>query len=168
MNKPRLMLLSLTSLLISSTANASLENQLTQCAAIQDKLDRLICYDKISSSLSSPTKINSTTQTIAVAAPTTAAVAVNNENSVEDSFGKVKKAEEDEVSKIYFKVNKVSKDAYGALKVTFSNGQVWKQTDSRKYKIKPEQDVFIEKAALGSFLLGSDDRNTTIRVKRLK
>lgn len=167
MIKPRLILLSVASLFISTAAHASLESQLSQCAAIQDKLDRLICYDNLSSSLSSQTKTSVTTETIAVAA-STATVASTAESSVEDSFGKVKKAEEDEVSKIYLEVNKVTKDPYGALKITFNNGQVWKQTDSRSYRIKAEQKVFIEKAALGSFMLGTDDRNTTIRVKRLK
>ncbi|GIU41110.1 hypothetical protein TUM4438_04110 [Shewanella sairae] len=167
MIKPRLILLSVASLFISTTANASLESQLSQCAAIKDKLDRLICYDNLSSSLDSQAKTSVTTEAIAVAA-STATVASTVESSIEDNFGKVKKAEEDEVSKIYLEVNKVTKDPYGALKITFNNGQVWKQTDSRSYRIKAEQKVFIEKAALGSFMLGTDDRNTTIRVKRLK
>ncbi|MCL1139278.1 hypothetical protein [Shewanella pneumatophori] len=169
MIKPRLILLSVASLFISTTAHASLESQLSQCAAIQDKLDRLICYDKLSSSLGSQTKTSIVTESVAVAAPTAAvALAATTESSVEDNFGKVKKAEEDEVSKIYLEVDKVTKDPYGALKITFNNGQIWKQTDSRSYRIKAEQKVFIEKAALGSFMLGTDDRNTTIRVKRLK
>ena len=36
------------------------------------------------------------------------------------------------------------------------------------YQIKAGETVFIEKAALGSFVLGKDSRNSTIRVKRLK
>ena len=161
MNKPRLMLLSLTSLLISSTANASLETQLTQCAAIQDKLDRLICYDKISSSLSSQTKMSSTTEAIAVTAPATTA-----SNQSED-FGRIYKTE-DAIEKIQLQIKSIAKDPRGVLKISFTNGQVWKQIDSTKLKLKDDQIVYIEKAALGSFILGIDGRNTTIRVKRLK
>ncbi|MGS0682749.1 hypothetical protein ACVBIL_16545 [Shewanella sp. 125m-7] len=170
MTKQRLLLLTTASLLISSGAHASVETQLTQCAAIQDKLERLICYDKLSSSLNShPAKTAQlpVTETLAVAASTTAVVSTANKTS-HDDFGQVKKADKEEISKIYLEVAKVSKDAYGALKISFANNQIWKQTDNRTFRIKPGQKVFIEKAAFGSFMLGTDDRNTTIRVKRLK
>ena len=170
MNKQRLLLLTTVSLLISNGAYASVETQLAQCATIQDKLERLICYDNLSSSLSSaPAKSASVpvTDSIAVAVSTTAVVSTT-ANLTQDEFGKAKKADKEEVNKIYLEVANISKDAYGALKISFSNGQVWKQTDNRTFRVKPEQKVFIEKAALGSFMLGTDDRNTTIRVKRLK
>lgn len=167
MNKPRLMLLSLTSLLISSTANASLETQLTQCAAIQDKLDRLICYDKISSSLSSQTKMSSTTEAIAVAAPTAAATTTAIASNPSEDFGRIYKTE-DAIEKIQLQIKSIAKDPRGVLKISFTNGQVWKQIDSTKLKLKDDQIVYIKKAALGSFILGIDGRNTTIRVKRLK
>ena len=168
MIKQHLLLLTTASLLISSGAHASVETQLTQCAAIQDKLERLICYDKLSSSLNS-TKTGQlpVTETVAVAASTTAVASTANKTS-HDDFGQVKKADKEEISKIYLEVAKISKDAYGALKISFANDQVWKQTDNRTFRIKPGQKVFIEKAAFGSFMLGTDDRNTTIRVKRLK
>ncbi|WP_028766636.1 hypothetical protein [Shewanella fidelis] len=167
MNKPRLMLLSLTSLLISSTANASLETQLTQCAAVQDKLERLICYDKISSSLSSKTKISSTTETIAAAAPTAAATTTAIASNPSEDFGQIYKTE-DTIEKIQLQIKSIAKDPRGVLKISFTNGQVWKQTDTTRLKLKDGQTVYIEKAALGSFMLGTDGRNTTIRVKRLK
>nr|WP_150102325.1 hypothetical protein [Shewanella pealeana] len=165
--KAQLLLLTTASLMLSSAAQASIETQLAKCASIGDKLERLICYDNLSSSLGTNTVITKqpVTETVSVAAST--AVVVSTESS-HDNFGKVKKAEAEEVSKIYLDVSKVAKDPYGAMKIHFSNGQVWKQTDSRSFRLKAEQTVYIEKAALGSFMLGSDDRNTTIRVKRLK
>ncbi|WP_299805350.1 hypothetical protein [uncultured Shewanella sp.] len=168
MIKVHLALLTTASLMLSSAAHASIETQLTKCASIGDKLERLICYDKLSSSLSSNTAIpkqQPVTETVTVAASTAAVVSTDSSHA---DFGKVKKAEAEEVSKIYLDVSKVSKDPYGAMKIHFSNGQVWKQTDSRSFRLKAEQTVYIEKAALGSFMLGSDDRNTTIRVKRVK
>ena len=86
----------------------------------------------------------------------------------EDEFGNLRKANANAVDKIYLKIASVTKDPYGALKINFTNGQVWKQTDARHYKLKVDQTVFIEKASLGSFILGSDGRNSSIRVKRLK
>jgi uncharacterized cupredoxin-like copper-binding protein len=172
MIKPYLLLLTTASILLSTFANASVETQLSQCAAVPDKLDRLICYDNLSASLAtnSVTSVSSAPETITVAASATAVASTTNasKNTVEE-FGNIKndKAEQ-EVVVINLTVNKVTKDPYGALKIQFDNGQVWKQTDSRSFKLKPEQQVYIEKAALGSFMLGTKDRNTTIRVKRLK
>jgi hypothetical protein len=172
MIKPSLLLLTTASILLSTFANASVETQLTQCAAVQDKLDRLICYDNLSASLAtkSATSISAEPKTVAVA--TSAAVVtstVDTQTKTVEEFGNIKKDKaEQEVKTINLTVSKVTKDPYGALKIQFDNGQVWKQADSRFFKLKPEQVVYIEKAALGSFILGTKDRNTTIRVKRLK
>ena len=105
--------------------------------------------------------------TPAVAATATVAAKPVSAN-VEDEFGNLRKAKADAIDKIYLEIASITKDPYGALKITFTNGQVWKQTDARHYKLKVDQTVFIEKASLGSFILGSDDRNSSIRVKRLK
>lgn len=153
-------------ILISANATADIKQELTACASITDKLDRLICFDALAQTV----KVTSSTTLAVVGSASVAAkpAPVPLATNIEDEFGNPKKSEVDKVDKIYLEVTSVSKDPYGALKITFSNGQVWKQTDSRRFKVKVDQTVFIEKAALGSFVLGLDDRNTTIRVKRLK
>jgi hypothetical protein len=80
----------------------------------------------------------------------------------------IQASKKNEVAKIFLTISEVEKDPYGALKISFNNGQVWKQTDSRNFRLKSGQKVYIEKAALGSFLLGAEGRNSTIRVKRLQ
>ncbi len=168
-------------ILVSTQATAGLEQNLAACSAKADKLDRLICYDSLAASLKSSPEITSNTSastvtaTTAVTATSVAAVATPTTlpANIEDEFGsasikKDKEEAEKEIDKIYLEIASVSKDAYGALKISFINGQQWKQTDSRHYKIKAGETVFIEKAALGSFILGTDSRNSTIRVKRLK
>ncbi|MPY26661.1 hypothetical protein FM037_24885 [Shewanella psychropiezotolerans] len=175
-------------ILISTQATAGLEQDLLSCSAKADKLDRLICYDQIATSVKSAPKVTSSTSTSTAAATTavaaTSVAAASQAQSVtaipttlpaniEDEFGnknlkKTKEEAQKEITKIYMEIASISKDAYGALKISFSNGQVWKQSDSRRYKVKEGQSVFIEKAALGSFVLGTDERNSTIRVKRLK
>ncbi|QSX40503.1 hypothetical protein [Shewanella cyperi] len=148
----------------SMQAHAGLEQQLGQCATIQDKLERLICYDKLAADVGKGTVTAETTKTIPAATATIPAqVAI----SPEASFGARKKAK-DEVEKIYLEVAVIDKDKLGSLKIEFTNGQVWKQIEDKKFRLSVGEKVFIEKAALGSFLLGSDDRNATIRVKRLK
>ncbi|MFG0457413.1 hypothetical protein [Shewanella mangrovisoli] len=168
-------------LLVSAQANAAIEQQLTQCAGITDKLERLVCYDNLAASIQVTTVTNNTTAPIAVApvvtpaaapavvasaAPVAAAAAATN---VEDNFGmEVKRVQENTTDKIYLDVESIAEDAYGALKITFTNGQVWKQTENRKFNLKVGEKVFIEKAALGSFLMGTESRNAKVRVKRLK
>jgi len=164
-------------MLVSVQANASIEQQLTQCAATADKLDRLICYDKLAENVKSVTPALASTQvapaTVAtVAAPTAVAVAATAPQApaanIVDDFGmEAKRVQENTVDKIYLEVQSMTEDPYGAIKVTFTNGQVWKQTDGRKFNLKQGEKVYIEKAALGSFLMGTDERNAKARVKRL-
>lgn len=172
----RLTLITAAIMLVSVQANASIEQQLTQCAATADKLDRLICYDKLAESVKADTistqVIPATVATVAV--PTTAAAIVATAPQaptakIADDFGmEAKRVQENTVDKIYLEIQSIAEDAYGDIKVTFTNGQVWKQTDGRKYNVKQGETVYIEKAALGSFLMGTDDRNAKVRVKRLK
>ena len=173
----RLTLLTGAVLLVSAQANAGIEQQLTQCAGITDKLERLVCYDNLAVSIQVTTVTNNTTAPIAVApvvtpaaaAVATAAPVAAAATNVEDNFGmEVKRVQENTTDKIYLDVGSIAEDAYGALKITFTNGQVWKQTENRKFNLKVGEKVFIEKAALGSFLMGTEDRNAKVRVKRLK
>ncbi|MDT3322145.1 hypothetical protein Q4Q52_20670 [Shewanella sp. SP1S2-4] len=173
----RLTLFAAAIMLVSVQANASIEQQLTQCAATADKLDRLICYDKLAESFKGVTPALASTQvapaTVAtVAAPTAVAVAATAPQApaanIVDDFGmEAKRVKENTVDKIYLEVQSITEDPYGAIKVTFTNGQVWKQTDGRKFNLKQGEKVYIEKAALGSFLMGTDERNAKARVKRL-
>ncbi|MCF1429219.1 MAG: type VI secretion protein [Shewanella sp.] len=159
-------------LLLSTQAVASVESQLTQCAAINDKLDRLICYDKLAATVTQhlpQAAMTATSPSVSVAQSESTAAPVTIV-APKEQFGLENKARQQvqEIDKLYFDVTDVDKDAYGNLKLTFTNGQQWKQTESRRFKVKAGQTVYIERAALGSFLLGMDDRNSTIRVKRIK
>ncbi|MFB2721474.1 hypothetical protein [Shewanella xiamenensis] len=168
----RLNFLAMALMLVSAQTYASTEQQLTDCSVIPDKLDRLICYDNLAASIqgaSAQTYVKAIAP-VAVAV-TTAAVSTTAASTakVENQFGIAPKpVQEDVVDKIYLDVESIAEDAYGALKITFTNGQVWKQTENRKFNLKVGEKVFIEKAALGSFLMGTEDRNAKVRVKRLK
>ncbi len=168
---------------LSLSAHAGIEQAITQCAKVENSNERLVCYDKIASKVanhkaakspsvahnkpsSSTPKIveSSVTATSTVTEPTNVVPVAE---QVED-FGIQYKAPENEVEKIYLEISKVKKNARGMLTFYFTNGQVWKQAEPSRYKAKKGNKVYIEKAALGSFILGSDDRNAKIRVKRLK
>ncbi|AZG71971.1 hypothetical protein [Shewanella livingstonensis] len=175
----RLSLIAAGIILMSANAyaNTNLGQQLSICAAKTDKTVRLTCYDALAANAkpsahimttASPTKITPSVapRPTTPAAPS-AVVASPQALSVED-FGLQRKVIEDEVDKIYSEVVSIKKDALGAFIITLNNGQVWKQSSSKYYKIKKGQRIFIKTGALNSFLLGSDERNATTRVKRLK
>ncbi len=165
-------------ILVSTHVNAGVEQELLACAMKSDKLDRLICFDALAETVkTSKNNAGATSVAPVIATATVPSVAASSSSpntsaalpkSAEDEFGGNFKAEEKSLEKLYMEITSVKKDPYGALKVTFSNGQVWKQSDTRHYKLKAGETVYVEKAALGSFVLGSDTRNATIRVKRIK
>ena len=154
--------------LISTSAFAGVEQDLQQCSVISDKLDRLICYDSLAAGVrpAAPAKQATPEQDFGknhvTEAPKVAAQAQTTE-----TFG-ITKPVGKQLERIELVVSSVKKSPYGSITVTFTNGQVWKQTDTRRFKLKPEQKVFVKKGALGSFLMGTEGRNTTIRVKRVK
>jgi mannose-6-phosphate isomerase class I len=177
----RLSLIAVGIILISANAyaNTNLGQQLSICAANTDKTVRLTCYDELAANAKPSAHIMTTANTTKIApseAPRPPAtpnvvlplVATSPQVLSVDDFGLQKKVIEDEVDKIYSEVISVKKDALGAFVITLSNGQVWKQSSSKYYKIKKGQRIFIETGALNSFLLGNDDRNATTRVRRLK
>jgi len=176
-------------LIVASTtaqANTGLEQQLSICAVKGDKLDRLVCYDDLAAKVQQanenghavavtlPAVVAQTTPPTQAVGVTPQAVQTNTvpvASSVQQDpvadFGLQKTVEKD-LGKLYFKVTEVKKDPYGAFIITLANGQVWKQSESDRYKVNKGQTIYIEKGALSSYLLGTDDRNSTTRVKRLK
>ncbi len=155
-------------LLMSASAFAGTGQDLQQCSVIKDKLDRLICYDNLAAGFNPAAPTPETTpeqsfgkkQEPRAQAPATRA-------RMTETFGITKPAGE-QLERIELVVSGVTKNPYGHITVNFTNGQVWKQTDTRRFKLRPEQKVFIKKGALGSFLMGTQGRNTTIRVKRVR
>ncbi|GIU46837.1 type VI secretion system-associated protein TagO [Shewanella algidipiscicola] len=164
--------ITLSSLLLSLHAVADIEEQLAQCAAKTDKLERLICYDTLAAQAMNraakqvSTDVNEVpTHTAEVAASQTETAQTTLTESAQENFGKVVKQEQ--IDAMWLTVKQVDKDPYGTLKFSFENGQQWKQIDSRRFRVSSGDKVQIERAALGSFLLGKEGSNTTIRVKRI-
>lgn len=51
---------------------------------------------------------------------------------------------------------------------TLDNGQVWREVEVNRLRVKNDQQVFIERGALGSFRLGTQNATRMTRVKRVK
>lgn len=156
--------LAVAALLFSTQSYADVKQELQQCAVIQDKLERLICYDKLAKRATSLKATTNPKTEIAIA--TKSATRVESATDQVEEFG-ITKPKEDAIERIELVVTKVKKSPYGHLIMTFENGQKWRQTDSTRFRLKAGATVFIKKAALGSFMLGTPDRNSTIRVKRI-
>lgn len=151
----------LAALAVAAQAGAGIEEQLADCAAIADRLKRLICYDDLAASVAGTPAAEQRPEPRQQPAP-----------DPEAEFGIVQRKEPEEpkqdLDKIHGEVADVDRDPYGALIITFTNGQVWKQIDQRGMQIRKGDTVFVAKGALRSFLLGSDSHNVTIRVKRIR
>ncbi|WP_394201616.1 hypothetical protein [Shewanella waksmanii] len=164
----RLFCIAASSLLVAQ-AHAGLEQDLAKCAQLNDKLDRLICYDNLAANIAqSPQSYNQATSAVTTQSTVQTSTPVVATVSAEESFGNVKKANSEEVEQIQLVIKSVAKDPYGALKVTFENGQVWKQSDSKRYKLKAGEQVTIKKGSFGSYFLGVEHKNATMKVKRIK
>ena len=152
------------------SAASPVEQALELCRAEQNSLRRLTCYDAIN------TDINPSTSTSAVVISKPAvqeAIAVEDvtsaEASVESKFGLEHKVIDDEVAdKLSVTVSSVSYSPRKELIVTFDNGQRWRQIGTEHYSIAVGEQHYVKRGVLNSFLLGNNNNNRSIKVKRDK
>ena len=105
----------------------------------------------------------------AVVEPESVGVMTNAVKQQQASFGnEAIKRPEDIIKQLKAKVIKIQKAPYGELIITFDNGQVWRQTDSTRLKLRKDSVVIIKRGALGSFFIGKENANKRIRAKRVK
>ena len=173
------------SLFVVSLAGQSAAQSLESCAAIDDPVERLACYDRLAGRSAADTAkaIGTTSSAVDPAAPkadvippatpsvTPTAPAVDPTPNAEAIFGLEHKQKSmgELPDKLQLKWTKKKKDAYGKWIITLENGQVWHQTDSRRFNFgNSEQWVVISRGVLGSFFLGEPERDGGIRVERVK
>lgn len=65
-------------------------------------------------------------------------------------------------------VAKVEGDAYGMTVLTLDNGQVWRQAEGTRYRIKPGTRVTLSRGVLGAFFLTADGTSLAVKFKRVK
>lgn len=126
------------------------------CRAEQNALRRLTCYDAI------PT-INNETQAVVSSSTAQASSGSDKDFGIEH-----KKTVEDAKEILYLTVKEVRYSPHQDLIIEFENGQVWRQNDTGYYKIAAGETHYIKRGALDSFLLGNDQNNRLIRVRRVQ
>lgn len=185
MKKIGFWLLPLSLLALTGTAQAdeSIQDAMRKCGSVQNSLKRLVCYDDIVNNLERysglddlmnipaplpPSAAAGTTPSAPVA--TQQAPKAQQEQSTTDRFGfEHKRANVDTEERIFAKVTKVKKGPYDKVSISLDNGQVWKETDSMaRLKVKVDDEIYIEKGALGAFFLGKEGLNKRLKVKRVK
>jgi hypothetical protein len=163
--------------LLTSPANAdNLATSLSNCSKVEQDLERLSCFDLLSAQYKTQAATN------APKGPT--------KNMVKDSISKALAAkpvpsevlefgashiknndnDAEEIEFIVLTASKVEKDAFDKLVLSFENGQIWQQKDSRYFRMKKGEEVKLSKGALGAIYLKKNDEssNRSIRVRRLK
>jgi len=161
----------------------SASETLVNCSKEQDSLKRLVCYDRLATGLNKPVQTvlpkvakmaKNPPADLKVSKVSTAAepARVKEAEKIKmaaDNFGIKRKTErEDTADKIYAKVSVITKGPYKNLLLTLDNGQRWKQTESGYLRLKVGEQVYVERGALGSFFLSTDDVNRRLRVKRIE
>lgn len=143
------------------------EQALELCRTEQNALRRLNCYDAIEVGTATSSVFSSTIQQQQATNDTQ--TSIQQAAKAENIFGlENKKSEEQSVEKLEMTVKTVSTDNLKKLVVEFTNGQVWRQYGNEYYQVKVGETHYVRRGALGSFLLGNDRNNRTIRVKREK
>jgi len=63
-------------------------------------------------------------------------------------------------------ITRLQQSGYDKVLITLDNDQVWQQVDTSSLRLKVGDDVMIERAALGSFMLKKKGSKRTMRVSR--
>ena len=149
--------------------------RLNQCAQISNHLERLYCYDKVTSDVNQSTAAKASAPAAAATQPSTSTAAAQPTTSASapvesavDEFGFENKKITATPDRLDVTITSKKRDPYGRWRITLANGQVWRQSDSSRYKIKDDLPSFIRKGALGSFFFGQEGLNRQMRVKRVK
>ncbi|WP_441002943.1 hypothetical protein [Pseudocolwellia agarivorans] len=165
-------------LFTSSLQATTLNSSIRECAKIDNHLTRLTCFDQLAKTLvTSSEKTKTHGESIeADKSP----VLIQKENSVIsttkdkaqfiDNFGSshLKKDKvNDEEQSVIFVVKSVKKNTDKKLYFTFENGQIWKQMDNVRFKIKAGEKAKLKEGALGAVYLKKLGNNRSIRVKRV-
>lgn len=149
---------------------APVNQAMQQCKQVENALKRLACYDSLAKQMGSNEPLPTQSDVMQQAPVVNNRPALVTQPAASGSdFGLEKKqVQKQEQDSVRAAVASVKKNAHKKLTLTLTNGQVWRQTDSTYLRIKADDEVIIERAALGSFLLKKVDTNKRMRVKRVK
>jgi ribosomal protein L12E/L44/L45/RPP1/RPP2 len=170
MNRIHLITLAILAL-PSMTAHATepLKTSVLKCTKIQQDAARLACFDNMTAQALLPSNVADVAKT-AIKTPAAAPVATATKATEFGAEHLKKPALAEKEQQVVFTVEKLTKNPYGKWRLSFKNGQQWKQTDSAYLNIKVGDSVLLKKGFMGAIYLKKNLPNAKkkIRVKRLK
>lgn len=88
----------------------------------------------------------------------------------EEGFGQLQSQNDadgaEEVTSMTQTVTKILADPYDKFIITLENGQVWRQVESGRIRIREGDSVTIDQTLMGGHMLQVDDKGRAIRVRR--
>jgi hypothetical protein len=157
-----------------SATSFAQQSGLEACAEIEDSLERLVCYDNLAKKEHSGKKKRQDRELPEQARKGKQKAAEMKEKAQErreqanERFGFEHKEKADtEDERISVTLADREEGPYGKWRITLTNGQVWKQTDSG-YFSWDGNSYYIERGALNSFFFGREGSNRRMRVQRVK
>lgn len=125
-----------------------LQQQLAQCATIEDSLKRLVCYDNLAAA---PMKV-----------PAKAPAA----EFGREHLGPQEAEAQEEQSRMSIDIVSHRKHPHGYLIIKTADGQTWRQVSAEYFPLSDSGSYFIERGFMGAYYLGRTDLNSRTRVKR--
>ena len=178
-----LLLGSIASLGTVSAANAeTIENALSKCSEQSNSLQRLVCYDRVVKDIEqysglegsvtrAPAMPKATADSPQSSAPATSLQRPPQKQAQQGStrFGmehtEKSNTEADTMTAV---ISSLSTTVFDKYVLTLDNGTVWQQTDSQIIRLKPDQQITIERGLLGAFYLAPAGLNKRMKVKRVE
>lgn len=145
-------------------AQAGLSDALSECAAVSDDTERLACFDALAADAEPAAAARAPA---ASEAPPAASAPPRAPAPITDDVGLA--ADEDDEPEYSVRVTSCREAARGQqLFFYLDNGQVWKQSDYRRLRMRDcDFDAVIVKGAFG-FRLELADIDRTVRVSRVR
>lgn len=161
----------------------------SDCAKIENDVSRLACYDsffeikkegqkqvqktEVQKEISQDLLVAPETSEIASIAP---ALPANKPTdtvraSQTDDFGAQdleRKSKQAELNKIESTVTDVKESKRGIRTFTLANGQMWRETQNNRLRVKEGTKIYIEKGALSAHFLGKEGVKRRTKVNRVK
>lgn len=164
-----MLVLAAISLHIPLANAAAVAESLAECRQQQNALKRLVCYDAISIATAAvPVESAAASQAVAETRPAGSKAAAATTAAATDFGLEHKKAAVEQTDQMYLTVSSISYSPRKELIVVFDDGQIWRQTGSGVYTINVGERHYIKRGMLNSFLLGNDENNRTIKVRRVE
>jgi hypothetical protein len=174
MNPTTIFWLALASIATTTTQADELYDELLACRDLSSAVARLDCYDSaVDGRGQAGSSQSAAAEPATTAAPAAAgAAAISQEELFGQSSGEVQRTVEEatgseRIDSINAQVTRLQQYDFEKVVISLDNEQVWKQVDSSNLRLRVGDDVIIERAAFGSFMLKKVGSKRTMRVSRM-